>query len=74
MVAPMDWTDAMTLEEFVGRLFQEGKTEGAEFGVLVRIYGKAKMDEYLRRVKESQTEPSQLSWFHTLGTRLPRDD
>jgi len=61
MVASMDWQDAVTLEERIVRIFQEGKTDSEEFKVLVRIFGKPKIDGFLRKHQERTRNSNYLT-------------
>jgi hypothetical protein len=49
---PIDWQDAITFEDYVLRLFQEGKTDTEEFKALTRIFGKTKINGYLMKHQE----------------------
>jgi hypothetical protein len=61
MVASMDWQDAVTLEERIIRIFQEGKTDSEEFKALVRIFGKPKIDGFLRKYQERAGDSNYLT-------------
>jgi hypothetical protein len=49
MVTPIDWTEAVTLEEHVYQLFRDGKTDTDEFKTLVRFFGRQKMIEFWKQ-------------------------
>lgn len=48
MVQPVDWNGAVTLEEYVQRLVRTKRMDSLEWKVLVRIYGAAKIDGFIR--------------------------
>ena len=50
---PIDWQDAVTLEGYVLRLFQQGKTDTEEYKTLERVFGKTKIDAYLKKCMDN---------------------
>ncbi len=54
MITPVDWTDAITLEEYVVSLYKEGKTQTREYALLVRVYGQAKLSGFIAKYCEKE--------------------
>ncbi len=74
MVNPIDWTNALALEDYVVRLFKKEGADSLGFRVLVRIYGKAKIEGFLKKPENADSLSTQLSWSHILATQSHHGD
>lgn len=58
MVQPIDWSSALSLEEYVAHLFQDGKTGSPEFKTLLMIYGRPKLVEFWEKYQYRKHAPA----------------
>lgn len=56
MVTQVDWNGACTFDDYVISLFEEKKTKTDEFDLLLRVYGREKLEKLWKAYKEEKNE------------------
>lgn len=53
----VEWTDAWTLKEYVLDLIAKRQTDSSEFKILLKIYGREKLEQIYKEAKETKKPP-----------------
>jgi hypothetical protein len=68
-VEALEWSGAWTLENYVLSLFQKKQTQSPEFKILLKLFGREKLEKIWnkhRRIKTEQTDGLQKQESSTL--------
>lgn len=60
MVVNVDWEGACTFDEYVISLFEEKKTSTEEFQLIMRVYGRERLEKLWKeyKINGKRNEPS----------------